>query len=377
MHLSRRTLIKSVAATAVASQLPHAWAAESPAFTPGKTMMINGVGWIDDINRRYDDSIPQYSKRTFDDLKASGMTATNLTLGYVFGDRDPFEESVQNIGEWDVRIREYDQHLVKVLDSRDIVRAQSEGKCGVIYGFQNCAMMGDNVDRVDMFANLGVRSFQLTYNIRNQLGDGSMVPENKGLTPFGRDVVARLNDLKMLVDLSHSGEQTCLDAIAASKGPIAIGHTGCRALSDLPRNKTDVELKNLADKGGVAGIYFMPFLLPKGQPDASNVVAHIEHAINVCGEDHVGIGTDGVITAPDNWDAYRANVRKEILNRRKMGVGAKGETVDIVPLIPDLTGPTQFAKLADMLKKRGHSQARIDKVMGGNFFRLMRDVWGA
>ncbi len=244
-------------------------------------------------------------------------------------------------------------------------------------GFQNAAMMGDNAERVDIFAGLGVKVIQLTYNVANQLGSGSMVSANQGLSPFGFEVVERLNSSRTLIDLSHSGEQTCLDAIKASAGPICISHSGCRALADLPRNKTDQELKQLANKGGCVGIYFMPFLKADSFPNAEDVVRHIEHAVNVCGEDHVGIGTDGGTTQVDDMEAYHTAIDQEIERRQQAGISAKGEKKGVVPFIPDLQGPEQFQKLADLLYRRGHSSNRIEKILGGNFLRLKKQVWGS
>ena len=179
----------------------------------------------------------------------------------------------------------------------------------------------------------------------------------------------------MLIDLSHSAEKTCLDAIAISKSPLAITHTGCRALNDIPRNKTDKELRLVAEMGGVVGIYFMPFLREDGQARAMDVIEHIEHALKVCGEEHVGIGTDGDATMIDDMPAYRRAIAREVRQRQKAGVSAKGESNKVVPLIPDLMGPTQFKSLADMLHARGHSSGRIEKILGGNFLRLMGDIW--
>ena len=122
-----------------------------------------------------------------------------------------------------------------------------------------------------------------------------------------------------MVDLSHSGQQTCLDAARASRQPISINHTGCRALVDLPRNKTDEELRLVAESGGFVGIYFMPFLNRGQRRTAADVVAHIDHAVNVCGEDHVGIGTDGGTTGIDDMAAYRAHMRAEVAQRRAAG----------------------------------------------------------
>jgi membrane dipeptidase len=313
--------------------------------------------------------------RGLTDAQASGVSVINVTMGYVAGPFEPFEHSVSEIAWWDARIRANSGVLLKVLDGADIDRARRENKIGIVYGFQNAAMMGEDSGRVSTFARLGVRIIQLTYNIANQLGDGSMAAENRGLTDFGRDVVAELNSNRVLVDLSHSGEQTCLDAIKLSTTPVAITHSGCRALADLPRNKTDEELREMANRGGVVGIYFMPFLKVGAQPYSEDVVAHIEHAIDVCGEDHVGIGSDGSVASVDDMDAYRVALAEEVESRRAAGIGATGESADVVPFIPDLRGPDQYRRLADLLADRGHSKTRIDKILGENFQRLMGDVW--
>ncbi|MFN3797649.1 MAG: dipeptidase, partial [Sphingobium yanoikuyae] len=175
-------------------------------------IVINALGGLADPNQPTDSLVPQFSPRVLAEAHASGLTAVNITLGYVSGSDDPFEQSVREVAETDAQIRANSRDLMKILTAADISRAKAEGKVGLIYGFQNGAMMGQDASRVDIFANLGVRIFQLTYNPANQLGDGSMAPGNRGLTPFGRKVVARCNARRVMVDLSHSGEQTCLEA---------------------------------------------------------------------------------------------------------------------------------------------------------------------
>ena len=313
--------------------------------------------------------------RAINDTRASGTTAINVTLGYVSGPEEPYEYTIEDIADWNSIIRDQRADLVKIRSAEDILAAKRENKIGIIFGFQNAASVGDDTGRVEVFANLGVRIIQLTYNDRNQIGDGCAVQENSGLTPFGHEVVEALNQYKVLVDLSHSGEQTCLDAIKTSRAPITISHTGCRAITNLPRNKTDAELRQVAEGGGVVGIYFMPFLKHDGHALAEDVVRHIEHALDVCGQDHVGIGTDGDATAIDDMTKYRAAIAVEVEQRKKAGIGAGGESSQVVPLVPDLMGPTQFQKLADMLHKRGHSTNSIEKILGLNFLRLMKEVW--
>ncbi|MFC4527689.1 dipeptidase [Dyella halodurans] len=378
MTIDRRTFLTGVTWAAAASMLP--WEARG-AVSQGTGMadggiIINALGGLDDPNRGADGLVPELSPRVLAEAHASGLTAVNITLGYVSGADDPFEASVRDIAATDALVRQHERDVLKVLSAADIRRAKAEKKVGLIYGFQNGAMMGNDAKRVDIFADLGVRVFQLTYNPANQLGDGSMAPENRGLTPFGREVVARLNARKVMVDLSHSGEQTCLDAARTSTAPISINHTGCRAVANLPRNKTDAELRLVAERGGFVGIYFMPFLNVSGHAHAEDVVAHIDHAVNVCGEDHVGIGTDGSVTQIDDLNVYQAALAKEIAQRQAAGISAAGERPDTYPFVVDLRGPRQFQKLAQLLAAKGYSSGRIEKILGTNFLRYAQTIWG-
>jgi membrane dipeptidase len=377
MQTSRRGLLAGAAALGAAGP--------ALAETSNRPIVVNALGGLDNPNldltrprgQAADTSQVDIDDRALRDAHASGLTAVNITLGYVAGPDDPYEFTLRTIRLWDGIVKARATDLLKVDTAADILRARDEGRIGVIYGFQNTVQVGDQLDRIDEFARLGVRVFQLTYNPSNQIGDGSMAPQNRGLTPFGREVVARLNAQKVMVDLSHSGERTCLDATAASTRPISINHTGCRALCDLPRNKTDAELRGVAEKGGFVGIYFMPFLNISGHPTAEDVAAHIDHAVNICGEDHVGIGTDGSVTAIDDLKAYQSHLEREIAERAKAGVGAKGERPDTYPFVVDLRGVEQFHRLAAMLKARGHSERRIEKILGLNFLAFAREVWGA
>jgi membrane dipeptidase len=183
--------------------------------------------------------------------------------------------------------------------------------------------------------------------------------------------------LNLLLDLSHAGVKTIAEGIAASKAPMAITHTGCRALVDLPRNTPDAELKALADRGGVAGMYFMPFLRESGQPHGEDLIRHIEHAVNVCGEDHVGLGTDGSISGMPLTDAFRAQHKKNVEARQKAGVSAPGESADVLTIVIEYNDPLRFLHLADDLQRRGWSDARLEKLLGANFARLFTEVWDA
>ncbi len=372
--MNRRQMLATGAALATPGL---GWAKE-------RRMIINALGGIENPNIALtrppgDKSTPadmDVDARALTDLRTAGIAAVNITLDYVAGPDDPYQASLKSIAAWDAVLAAHPDALIPVRTAADISAAHAQGRTGVIYGFQNAVQIGEHIERIAEFAARGLRVIQLTYNPANMLGDGSMAPENRGLTPLGRQVIEGLNAARVMVDLSHSGERTCLDAIAVSRSPISINHTGCRALCDLPRNKTDAELRGVAQGGGFVGVYFMPFLTRDGHPTAQDVVAHIEHALKVCGEDHVGLGTDGDITGIDDLQAYQAHLEREVADRAAAGIGATGERADTYPFVADLRGVGQFEKLAGLLNARGHSQARIDKVMGGNFLRFARDVWG-
>ncbi|WP_230686594.1 dipeptidase [Catellatospora vulcania] len=350
-------------------------------------MIINALGILDNPNAEHslsaahklvqDSDDLTIDARTIADAHASGLTAVNITLGYTMGDAEPYPHTLREIEIWDRFVAANPGDLVKVLTADDIRAAHRDRKVGIIYGFQNAVAVGDDPTRVAQFHHLGVRVIQLTYNQANHIGDGSMAPGNRGLSPFGHEVVEALCDSRIMVDLSHSGENTCLEATRVAKLPVSINHTGCRALVDLPRNKTDEELRLVAERGGFVGIYFMPFVNATGHARAEDVVDHIAHAVNVCGEDFVGIGTDGTVTSIDDLDGYREQLAEHVAHRQAAGVGAAGERADTFPFVEDLRGVDQFHKLIRLMEQRGFSSTRIEKVMGRNFLDYADRVWAA
>lgn len=373
---SRRAVLMSMAAAALALR---ARGADAP-DPLREAIVINALGGFGDPNAPEDIEgglRVEMPPRVLADTLASGLTALNITLGAYQDGPAAFETTVRELAAWDGLLRQHEAKLLKVYDADDILRAKRERRVGVIYGFQDTVALGDRADRVDVFADLGVRVIQLTYNRENRAGGGCLAP-TVGLTSFGHEVIERLNARRLMVDLSHSGTQTCLDAIRASKRPISINHTGCRALCDVPRNKTDEELRLVAEGGGFIGIYFMPvYLSAKGTPLAEIMMAHLEHALDVCGEDHVGLGTDGSATAVDDLKAYRAGIAKQIADRRARGISAPGENPDATTFLTDLQGPDMYRELAERLSKRGHSPARIEKILGKNFLGFAREIWPA
>jgi membrane dipeptidase len=309
------------------------------------------------------------------DVRTSGVTAVNLTVNEPGNGPQRFEKAIAAIAAYEHELTAHPDVFLKVLSARDLSLAKSTGRMGLIFGAEDSSMLDGDLKRLGIFYDLGLRVCQLTYNRQNVMGSGCLEPANGGLSTLGHECVAEMNRLHMLVDVSHASPRTMSDIIAASTAPVAISHTGCRALADLPRNTSDKELKAVADRGGVAGIYFMPFLKSAGQAHSEDVIRHLEHAVTTCGEDHVGLGTDGTVSGTVLNDAYKKSQRKFVEDRIRAGIAAPGESPDVFNLIPEYNDPRRFKTLADDLAQRGWPSGRIEKILGNNFARLFAEVW--
>jgi membrane dipeptidase len=365
--LTRRTLL---AAAGASLALP----ATARSALPGGALVIDGLSGLSDPYAPAGQT--RLSARALAELRQSGLTAVRDTLVPVGNQSDAWDAVNSWMDGMDAMFAANPDHLVKVLTAADIATARTTRRLGVIYGTQDTAMIGIDLDRVAKLKERGVRCIQLTYNLRNLSGDGALEPADAGLSRLARATIARIEAEKLLLDFSHGGARTIREGVAMAKRPPTISHTGCRDLFDHPRNVYDVDMKAVADKGGVVGIYFMPFLVAGSKATAADVVAHIEHAWKVCGEDHVSIGSDNGPFAMEITDATWKAAREGHEYRARMGFAAPGEGPDVLPLVLELNRIDRYAYLADRLAARGHGGARIEKLMGGNLLRLYRDVWG-
>jgi membrane dipeptidase len=304
-------------------------------------------------------------------VRQSGITAINFTIS------DPtFEGTVSNLAALEALVEQHPEAFLIVRQRSDIVRAKRENKIGIIPGFQYTAFLEEKPERIEIFRQLGVRIMQLTYNNRSLFGDGCLEPGNAGLSKAGIAAVKKMNDLGVAVDLSHSGYRTTAEGIAQSAQPVLITHAGCAAVYSHPRNKPDEILKSLADRGGYFGVYLMPYLVASPTvPTREHVLDHILHALNVCGVDHVGIGSDGSIQKTVLTTEQKSAFDQDIARRKKLGIGAPGE--DRYPYVPDLNGPDHMETIAVELAKRGQPAAVIEKVLGANFERVLGEIWSA
>ena len=374
--MNRRRFLGLSAAVTAAIAAGQVRAASQPVGSLyQRSIVIDGLGGPGGVS--FDSGRPLTPDEVAE-VRESGITAFNVTIGSV-GNEPPlaaFEAILRDIARLDAEIDRHPGVLARVRTGADIRAAKRGGRCGLVYGLQDGVSFEDDLDRLQTLRQFGVMVIQPTYNRRNLLGDGSMEPADAGLSRDGVEAIERMNSLGILVDLSHCGRRTAMDAIRVSSKPVAFTHTGCAALADHPRNRTDAELRAVAERGGVAGIYVMPYLAGGRQPTGANVVAHVEHAWNVCGEDHVSIGTDGILSAvvltPEFVEAFRENTRR----RREAGIAAPGETEDGYLFASDLNTPRRLETLAGMLLARGHSEDRVERLLGSNLLRVFGEAWG-
>ena len=311
------------------------------------------------------------------DVRDSGLTAVLVTIGTVgtMPSESAFTEAVRSMLDFDREIARHSDTFVGIRKAADIAAAKKAKRTGLIYGMQDGVAFESDLSRLEDLYQLGLRVVQPTYNRRNLLGDGCMETANAGLSRTGVECIERMNALGILVDLSHCGRQTSADAIRASKKPVAFTHTGCAAVADHPRHRTDAELRAVADKGGVSGVFFMPYLSGGKQPTAADVIRHLEHMIDVAGEDHVSIGTDGTISPAVLDRKYKDAFAESTRKRRDAGIAAPGETEDGYLFANDLNTPRRLETLGQMLADKGHSATRIEKILGGNLVRVFKEVW--
>lgn len=300
------------------------------------------------------------------DLVASGVTGMHHAVG--IGGPTARDQALSFFAVWGNYVARNAHVLVAVDKMADMVRAKKDGKCAVIMGLQNADHF-NRPDDVKFFYELGQRCAQLTYNSQNRIGSGSTERVDGGVTDFGVAIIEAMNKVGMLVDVSHSGPQTTLDAIALSPKPIAITHSNCRALLDHPRLKTDEAIKALAKKGGVMGITGVRNFLTKVEPTTvAAVVDHIDHVVKLVGIDHVGIGTDSDIYGYDDVSpAMNAQLRAAYKDSY-----AFREKIDT----DGFDHPLKMFDLTEELIRRRYSDANITAVLGGNFQRLLAATWG-
>ncbi len=304
-------------------------------------------------------------------VRASGVSALKWSLG---GINSNFEDTVGEIAQVQQLIEVHPDYFLQVRVPADLQRAERAGKLGLILSFESADMFGGKLDSIDLFRNLGVRVMQMSYNRKSPFAAGVMEPDGGGLTALGREAVARMNKVGVAIDVSHANAATTADVLALSTKPVVMTHAGSAVMHAHPRNKSDAQLRALAAKGGVVGIFDLPYLAASPrQPTVDDYMQHLEHVLKLVGEDYVGIGSDVGLEPFDTGPKGMAEFKKEEDERHAAGLAAPEE--DRPVYVEGLNTPRRLEVIADQLLRRGYSESATQKVLGGNFARVFTQIW--
>jgi membrane dipeptidase len=313
-------------------------------------------------------NVCNWSRGIFEEMHEGGVTAVNCA-SVIWED---LAGGLRYVMEWRRMIAENADLLIPVQRVADIRRAKRDGRTGICLGWQNTSPLQDQLGYVEIFRDLGVRIMQLTYNTQNYSGAGYLEASDGGLTGFGHDVLAEMNRVGVLCDLSHVGDRTAAETIAASAKPVCFSHVLPRALRDVKRNKPDDLLRACADRGGIIGIsLFAPGMAAGNDATLDDYLAAMAYVIDLVGEDHVGIGTDFSLDHPRPGPYMEWANRDKGYGRKLTEFGHvkinKPKGIERIRLMPNLT--------AAMLRA-GWGETRIRKLLGLNWLRVLGDVWG-
>lgn len=308
-------------------------------------------------------------------LRTSGITALSICMT-VPSVKSEFEGTKETIETWDAFIEQHSDVFLKVLSVADFDQAKREGKVGLIYNFQNTTPFGMRLERLSIFVEMGVRQIQLSHDYRNFVVDGCRELTNAGLSRYGYRVVEALNEQRVVVDVTHLGDRSALDTILHSKTPVIFSHSGCYALCPHPRNVSDRNIRLMADRGGVFHVYNQSAWITK-DPEIlmDHYLAHVEHVINIAGEDHVGMGTDGDAVdmsamRPDEVLRHQALFDRDVQDFPQL-------TWKVCHMrVPELSSPKRLLHLAQALDQKGYPPRVIEKILGGNYVRVFTEVVG-
>jgi membrane dipeptidase len=370
--MNRRELILATGAAVLASRTRHALAVSAgpEVSAEARALYERAIVFDANLSPSMNDKFP-FPPEMLQMTRDSGVTAAKTSLA---GTDQKFEDTVAEIAFFQRVIEAYPDVYLQVREVADFSKAKQQKRFGILFSFESTDMFEGKVERIELFRNLGVRVMQLSYNMTSPFGAGVLAKESLGLTALGHKAVEAMNAQGVAIDLSHANGATSNATLAASKKPTLITHAGCAAVHPHPRNKSDALLRAVADKGGAVGIYDLPYLTasPK-QPTLEDYMTHMTHALKVCGEDHVGIGSDSGIAPFDLSSAGMEEFRKEEEYRRKIGVAAPEE--DRPLYVIGLNTPRRSEVIADALLKRGYSARVAEKVLGANFVAAFGRIW--
>ncbi|BAH39067.1 putative dipeptidase [Gemmatimonas aurantiaca T-27] len=307
-----------------------------------------------------------FTEAEFQTFLDSGINVFHPAVGQ--GGPNAYDSAIRFFGGWNAFIAGSDTRLMRIDSVGDFGRVKAAKKIAVILGLQNSEHFRRPAD-VDFFFNLGQRVSQLTYNSRNLIGNGSTERRDEGISDFGVSIIERMNQVGMAIDVSHCGDRTTLDAFELSKKPVLITHSNARVLANgHPRDKADEAILAVKKNGGVMGITGVRMFVRDREPTTiEHALDHFDHVAKLIGPEHLGVGSDIDL---HGYDSMPPELNKQLRNSYKGSYGFR-ERIDI----EGLDHPRRMFDLTEGLIRRKYSDANIEGILGGNFRRVLSEIW--
>ncbi len=380
--VSRRTFLRGTVSAALAAPFAlgtrHAAAATLEGQYPQRVVrlmkectvvdMLNQFLYRTDKESTLNDWLSRPNAFTSSDFRQfadSGVSVINFGLG-----AGSLREATELFARWNEFILQYPRWLARVDKAADFAQCKATGRYGIIFGLQSAAQF-ESLEAVDACYTAGQRISQLCHNFRSVAADGAFEPRDAGISEFGAKVIERMNSLGMAVDLGHASDRTKLEACELSKSSLILSHGNCRALNPGSlRAASDEAIRALAKRGGVIGITCIAFMVKGSEPvTVDHVIDHVDHVRDLVGIEHVGIGSDAGI---ESNDLGSPQILKDMLTKGDPRYRVHG-THEVVA---GLEGPNRFFELTAALLRRGYSNEHIRLVLGGNWQRVLGEIWG-
>ena len=383
--ISRRTLLAQIAAVGMATVAApminlgryQLFGQNAPQYSARAISLVQRTLVIDMLSvftlnfpnqAKWEANPESFTEAEFKVFLDSGINVFHPAVG--LGGANAYEQALEFFSRWNAFIAGSDERLMRIDSVNDFARVKASKKIAVILGLQN-AQHFRRPDDVNFFYNLGQRVSQLTYNSRNLIGNGATERRDEGISDFGAAIIDRMNSVGMAIDVSHCGDRTTLDAFELSKKPVLITHSNCRVLANgHPRDKSDEAILALKKSGSVMGITGVRMFVRDREPTTiEHALDHFDHVAKLIGPEHLGVGSDIDLYG---YDAMPPELNKQLRAGYKGSYGFR-EKIDI----EGLDHPRRMFDLAEGLIRRKYSDANIEGILGGNFRRVLTQIWTA
>ncbi len=312
----------------------------------------------------------KWNRSIFQQMRNGGVSCVNATLVYWESAR----ETLSEIGKWNRLFQENDDLIMQVRTAEDVRLARSINKTGICFAFQHCSPIEEDIDLVEIMHTLGVRFMQLSYNNQSLCATGCYETEDTGITRFGKQVIREMNRVGMVIDMSHSGEKSTLDAIDISERPISITHANPKSWHPALRNKSDDLLKALSESGGMLGFSMYPFHLKNGSNcSILEFCEMIASAADRLGIGFLGIGSDLVQGHGNEVVEWMRNGRWS--REMDFGEGSASNAGWPVP-VTWFSGNDDFSNIETGLSQVGFNKDEIKQIMGLNWLKFFENSFG-